>query len=612
MAGDSNQTRPARPSTGYLPALDGLRAVAVLSVLLYHLEPAVLPGGFVGVDIFFVLSGYLITRIIDHDLRAGTFSLWRFYQRRIARIAPALFVMCAVVMAVAAGVYTETDFAGVGSSAAATAASILNLKLIFQDNYFLLSPDTLPLLHCWSLSVEEQFYLCYPVLCWLVYRWRPSLLFPAVGVLTVLSAAACIALTPSRPNWAFYLPLTRAWELGAGGLVALWSAAGGRGGRAAVRSACGWGGLALLAASIAWTPGGTSFPGAWALLPVAGAVLVVVAQQRVAADESQRVTGVLASPPLIAIGRISYSLYLWHWPVFTFVDYLLPLTTPVTRMVLKVALTILCSCISYGGIESPLRTRLARPAAGRVAYAAFFIGVIALCAIGYEVRVMFNLNGRVDLARRGGVRYGVGEPVTVLAGDSTACMFGTTVRTLCREGGGALVIAAVPGLNPLPDPSAGGETLWSLTEAILARERPTCVILSARWASILTSPADRERLGVCLSKMLAHADRVIVLQQPPILPFEATREGMRRGCRPPFHEHHDDSERRRKANEILRSFASERVRVIDVDRQLLDETGAIRRWDSRGNDLFLDPTHVSAAGAHLLAPDLRAAMSEAP
>jgi peptidoglycan/LPS O-acetylase OafA/YrhL len=600
------------PQSAYLPALDGLRAIAVLAVFLYHLEPALLPGGFVGVDIFFVLSGYLITRIIHRDLQADRFTLSGFYQRRIARIAPPLFVMCAVVLAVAACVYTERDFAETGASVAAAVASVLNVKLIFKENYFELAPDTFPVLHCWSLSVEEQFYLAYPILVRTLYRYRRKLLFPTVATLTASSLLACVALTPYQPNWAFYLPLTRAWELGAGALVALWAGGGART-WTWCRDAGGWAGLAVLAVAIAWTPGGQAFPGAWALLPVAGALLVVAAQEAAGQEKGGgSVIRALAWPPLVGIGKISYSLYLWHWPVFTFIDYLLVLAPPWWRFLLKVVVTILCTWASYTLVETPLRSRLGRPSANRLAYGAFVMGAVVLFVVGYGIRLHYNLNGTIASVRRGGARHGIGRPVTVLAGDSTACMFATTARGICRESGGTLVMAAVPAANPLPRTDERGETLWSLTESIIARERPECVILSAAWTRVLAKSEDRERLERCIEVMLTHVDHVVLLGQAPILPAEATREGMRRGSRPPFREDRDDTARRQEANEVVRRLASDRVFFIDLDAYLLDRAGAIRRWDSLGNDLFVDRGHISSAAAASVAPQLRAAMENAP
>ena len=599
----------------YRPALDGLRAIAVLSVCVFHLDPAILPGGFVGVDIFFVLSGYLITRIIHRDLEAGTFSLVHFYQRRIARIAPALFVLCVAVLTFAAFLYTETDVATVGASVAATAASILNLKLIFQDNYFKLSPDTLPLLHCWSLSLEEQFYLCYPVLVWFIYRVRPGSLFPVVAMLTVSSAASCVALTPLRPNYAFYLPMTRAWELGCGGMLALSGTRGGDGSsqRRFVFAVLG---LALVAISVTCTPGGESFPGAWAFLPVAGVLLILIAQEHTAVDEtSNPVIRCLQSPALVGIGKTSYSLYLWHWPVFAFVDYQFFLATPLARVALKALLTTVFTWASYVSIEKPLRILLARQSARPLAYAAFAAGMVMLIVGGVAVRQHYNLNATLADLRRGGTRYGGGaaSPVLVLAGDSTACMFGTTVRGVCREARATMVMAAVPGQDLLPSmPSRVGGDLWSLTESILSQERPRWVVLSARWTEVFTKTEGRERLAHLVDGILTHADRLIVLEQPPILPYQATREGMRHGSRPPFHENPDDERRRHDANEILRGLASRRVSVVNLDRYLLDSAQAIRLWDPQGNQLFVDQIHVSASGAQLVAAELLSAMRAAP
>ncbi|NQW48709.1 MAG: acyltransferase [Planctomycetes bacterium] len=599
----------------YRPALDGLRAIAVLSVFIFHLDPAVLPGGFVGVDIFFVLSGYLITRNIHRELEAGSFSLLHFYQRRIARIAPALFVLCISVLTVAAFLYTETDLATVGASVAATGASILNFKLIFQDNYFKLSSDTLPLLHCWSLSVEEQFYLCYPVLVWFIYRVRPSLLFPVVATLTVLSAAACIALTPLQPNYAFYLPMTRAWELGCGGLLALSGTRGG-GGSSQRQFVFAVLGLTLVAISVTWTPGGRSFPGAWAFLPVAGVMLLLITQEQQAADkEPNAIIHFLSSPSLVGIGKTSYSLYLWHWPVFVFVDYVFFLGMPLARIALKVLLSIVFTWASYKLIEKPLRSRLAGQSTRRLAYTAFVGGLVVLIAAGVAVRQHYNLNATLADLRRGGTRYGGGanRPVMVLAGDSTACMFGTTVREVCREANATMVMAAVPGQNLLPAiPSRAGGELWTLTESILSRERPRWVVVSSRWTVVLATSEGRERLVYLVDGMLAHADRVIVLEQPPILPYEATREGMRHGSRPPFQEKPDDKARRHEANKTLRGLASRRVQVVNLDKYFLDSTQAIRLWDPQGNQLFVDRIHVSASGSKLVAAELLAAMRAEP
>ncbi|MFM7290289.1 MAG: SGNH hydrolase domain-containing protein [Planctomycetia bacterium] len=285
---------------------------------------------------------------------------------------------------------------------------------------------------------------------------------------------------------------------------------------------------------------------------------------------------------------------------------------PVLDALRAIGVSILCAWASYVLVETPLRGRLGRPSAGLITYGAFVVGAIALCTLGYGIRLHYNLNGTVASVRRGGTRYGDGRPVTVLAGDSTACMFATTVRDICQERRSQMVMAAVPAMDPLPLPRDRGESLWSLWEPILSRERPACVVLSAAWTRVLKTAEDRRRLARCVEAMLGDADRVILLIEPPILPVEATRAGIRKGCRPPFREHDDDRKRRLEANGIVRGLASERVRVIDLDRHLLDESGSIRRWDSHGNDLFVDRTHVSAAAANLFAADIRKEMFATP
>jgi peptidoglycan/LPS O-acetylase OafA/YrhL len=214
-------------ATEYRPAIDGLRAIAVLAVFFFHLDRAWLPGGFAGVDVFFVISGYLITSILQRDYeRHQDLSFGRFYQRRIARLFPAFFTAALLTLAGAALIYSEQDLASAGINLAAVSLSVANLKFMLQGNYFTLSPDAQPYLHYWSLSVEEQFYLIFPALLLLLYRRAGRHRLAALGVLCAISLIACIAVTYTRPTWAFYLLPTRAWELLVGAVLAVISTGG--------------------------------------------------------------------------------------------------------------------------------------------------------------------------------------------------------------------------------------------------------------------------------------------------------------------------------------------------------------------------------------------------
>lgn len=193
----------------YWPEIDGLRTLAVLAVAVFHLNRAVLPGGFVGVDIFFVISGFLISAILIKDIDAGAFSIGRFYQRRISRIFPALILVILTTLAVASFVYSAQDLASLGINSAAAATSLINMKLMTQGSYFVLSADAQPLLHYWSLAVEEQFYIVFPLYLYAVTRHTRRPLAITL-VLAVLSFALCVALTPRYQPIAFYALPTRA------------------------------------------------------------------------------------------------------------------------------------------------------------------------------------------------------------------------------------------------------------------------------------------------------------------------------------------------------------------------------------------------------------------
>lgn len=336
----------------YRPDIDGLRAVAVLAVLAFHFQVPGLAGGFVGVDIFFVISGYLIgTLLLDELARTGRVSLTRFYLRRFRRIAPAWMVLCAVVMAAGYLLLLPHDLRELGKSVVATTVFAANIQFYRGAGYFDGAADEKPLLHMWSLAVEEQFYLVLPLLLLALWRWRrvgPGLLLVAAG-----SFAACVAMTRHDHPAAFFLLPFRGWELLAGVLLARGRVAL-TGGTAQLAA---WAGAALIAGSVVLMPGGAAFPGAVAAFPVAGAALLIASGR---ADTPLR--RLLTARPMVAVGLISYSLYLWHWPLIAF-GRLVWGDEPPTGLRPALALaSFLLAFLSWRWVEQPLRNSARVPA----------------------------------------------------------------------------------------------------------------------------------------------------------------------------------------------------------------------------------------------------------
>ena len=344
----------------YQPHIDGLRSVAVLPVLIYHLGSPWIPGGFVGVDVFFVISGFLITGILLDEMEAGRYSLLTFYKRRILRIMPALAVVLVATFVLSHLLLFEAERREVGKSIVASALFVSNF--FFWGNaggYFTSPEDAKPLLNTWSLAVEEQFYIFFPLLLFALVRWFRGYIIPAIAVLSLLSLALCIVLTASHPVLSFYLIPTRAWELGAGAILA-----------AAVRRdvLMRWDhpliapvGLALVVAPMLYLTKDSAFPGANAIVPVLGATLLV------GWGASGPVGLFLSSRAMVAIGRISYSLYLWHWPVIVFwKSYSGAFLDPVEMLALG-GVSLALGALSTIYVERPFRSaRALSIAPGRV------------------------------------------------------------------------------------------------------------------------------------------------------------------------------------------------------------------------------------------------------
>lgn len=368
----------------YRPDIDGLRALAVLPVILFHAGLPAFEGGYVGVDIFFVISGFLITSILIKDIEAGSFSILQFYERRIRRIIPALFFVMLVTLPFAYALLLPNEMAAYGKSLIATPLFASNFLFWSERGYFGAAVDLKPLVHTWSLAVEEQFYIFFPpLLAFLLARSR-KLTFGALGVIFLVSLAASWYLTRLHFETAFYLPFTRIWELLVGSACAFYLHRGpalGRGAGATLAA----GGLALLLYAIFAFDNATVFPGLAAAVPVGGAAMLIVSGQR-----SNLVSRTLARRPLVGIGLIAYPLYLWHQPVFAYLRHMGH--EEVQALLLSLPLVFGLSYLTYRYVETPFRREqgIARRtlflATGWGSAAFVLIGALIVGTRGFEQR----------------------------------------------------------------------------------------------------------------------------------------------------------------------------------------------------------------------------------
>ena len=299
----------------YRKDIDGLRAVAVLSVILFHAGVPGFSGGFVGVDVFFVISGYLICGLLYEEAgRTGRISIAGFYERRARRILPALILVMAVSSLLAVFTLLPFQLIDFGTNALGVATFLSNVTLWLQGGYFSGPAEENPLLHTWSLAVEEQFYIAFPLMMALVLRLKRRALLLALILLASLASIAIAEVgTRLAPTANFFLLPGRFWELGLGAMAAL-SVRGAPWGRPRLAAdAVSLAGLAMILASVLAFDAVTPFPSLWAMLPTFGALLVILM-----AGPETFAGRLLASPPFVAVGLISYSAYLWHQPLFAF------------------------------------------------------------------------------------------------------------------------------------------------------------------------------------------------------------------------------------------------------------------------------------------------------
>lgn len=636
----------------YRSDIDGLRAIAVLAVVLYHYGLGGLQGGFIGVDVFFVISGFLITGIIQAEMQQGKFTLAGFYERRARRIFPALFTVLLVTLLAGVFLLLPSDLARLGQAASATILFVSNALYFRQSGYFDSGSDFNALLHTWSLGVEEQFYLGLPLLLMLVHRYRPAWLLRVVALCALLSFVACVAVQPRWAKAVFFLSPFRAWELLSGGLLALGSVP--RIEHRTMRNVAGVAAVLTLFGTIAFMHEGVDFPGWKAAIPVAATVLLI----HVGSSGGSLVSTLLGWRPLVFVGLISYSLYLWHWPLLVFAKYrngMAPLETVPALGLLGVA--ILLTTASYYWVEQPLRYW--RKGSGKSARKAIFMasgaGAALLVVASVGLTASGGLPARVppavlalDQARSPAIPYKQcdGKPVsmsrsdcrigvagdqslTLVWGDSWGIAWAPALDEVLKREGRAGVLALLsacaplPGVNNRKSPSCIKRNAEVL--AWIRQHKPERVYLIAAWPAWanaesgypLEDPSGYSRndkiFSVALPRTLesirSYVRDVVLIGPTPgapnFLPYQMAMVDWNSLQLPPLMTR---SASENYSNEFweVANQKSVGVRVIDPAPWFCDQTRC-RYADSAGNLLYRDGRHLNIAGARYVATHLLAA-----
>jgi peptidoglycan/LPS O-acetylase OafA/YrhL len=491
----------------YRADIDGMRAIAVLCVVIYHALPQALPGGFIGVDVFFVISGYLISGQIFSEIRDHRFSVAAFYGRRVRRIFPALILVLLTTFAYGFVILLPSELAALGADVAAGAAFISNLMLWQEAGYFDRAAMLKPLLHLWSLGVEEQFYIFWPVTLWLAHRiglFRLRLLV----ALTAASFVLSVALAATHAAMDFYAPFTRLWELSTGALLAWRQPAAPR--RADIIS---WAGLLLIIGGAVALNAQMVFPGWWAAVPVLGAVLLIGAGPQAWVNRT-----LLSRRAAVFIGTISYPLYLWHWPLLSYAYFINNARTLKTfPAICIIAAAFALAAASYRWVERPLRYGGDQ----RIKTICLTLAMAVTCGAGVAVWAARGLPARfpplpntdiskINLAVRDGVfaatphmRVTMQDGITIgelgdsgsaimLTGDSMLFQWDARVEELLVEGKLRHRVYFVSGPSCRPFPGIAYAPAFTycynlpkVQARIIRQEHIRTIIIGARWPDTL-------------------------------------------------------------------------------------------------------------------------------
>lgn len=619
---------PAHGSA-FRPDIEGLRALAILPILANHAGIPGFAGGFVGVDIFFVISGYLITRIIMRDRADGRYSLAEFYRRRAIRIFPALFVMLPVVTLIALLAMAPSELVTFSRSVVATTFFASNFHFLADTGYFTPAAATRPLLHTWSLAIEEQFYIFWPlVLAFALPRGRAAR-WGVVWAIMAASFAASVWMTHVDMAVAFYQLPFRAWELGLGGVLsALPLARLNRPAREVLSAA----GLAAIGYATHFYREPLIFPGLTATLPCLGAAAII------AAGPQALVNRLLALAPARFFGRISYSLYLWHWPVIVFAGLWLFLPVGAATIAGEIVVSVLLGWLSYELIETKGRTWLAAMrrrniflTCGAVMVATGAGALLLIATDGLPGRFTPQqraFDGTLDRNDQQAYRQGrcfvvdpldrfdeqaclsatPGQPQALLIGDSLAAHWwpGLSHADLPFSVLQATMVGCKPGLYAPEDKRPCARFFNRMLGQWLPRHKVQAVILAGRWQA-----ADLPLLDATLARLQAAGQRTVVIGAVPIYRFALPRLLFFNTAADPgaMARAHLDREASFAVDRAVAQVAARHRTPFISPLEALCPGGECRVLAAPGVPMQFDDAHFTVEGSHVAAHAIRPALT---
>ncbi len=612
-----NQTHLTHPK--YRKDIDGLRAIAILSVVGFHAFPQWIKGGFVGVDIFFVISGYLISSIIFGNLERKSFSYIEFYSRRILRIFPALIIVLVSTYVAGWFLLLPGEYKQLGKHIAAGAGFVSNLAFWNEAGYFDTASATKPLLHLWSLGIEEQFYIFWPLLLGLVWKYRLN--FLAITVLIAIASFTINVFTVvSNPVADFYSPLSRFWELMVGGVLAYLTLHKPHRlpKNTNFQSVLG---LALIAIAILSVNKASFFPGWWALLPTVGAFLVISAQPTALVNRY-----VLSNRVLVWIGLISYPLYLWHWAILSFLQITESELPSAKIRILAIIASIFLAWLTYWAIEKPIRFKLT----GNWRVVVLCVSLTLIGFIGFNtyqrnglsfrmMKISQELTGfKPNLTKdwRLGKCFLEGtdkfsdiclesrRPLVFLWGDSHAAALYPGLKNLQPKYQFGIAQYTATGCKPLFGTDIAGEKYCKAINAeniaLIKKIKPDFVLLHANWSEM----SDLKGLEVTINLLKkSNITKIVLLGPDPVWNKELPRiifsYYRKEHSIPPLRMKSNNAVIAHKLDVAMRDFAKlQNIQYISSLDILCDQEGCLTRTDNDSvNIMTMDSSHLTPQGA---------------